>query len=332
MNKKKVSLDTIAEKLGVSKVSVYKALNGHSDISDELKERVLSTAAELNYRQIDPLTKLCRTFYYIISEKFCSSSEQFYFGIYSALQEKLHSVGCTLEMYRVGRTMDVERFISSVSRYKKAQFGVFIAGQLPIEILKSFERHKLPTVCFDYYTEKADLNYIYFDNYRAGYYLTNYLISQGHSDLCFFVDTDNYTTNADKYFGFRKSLLENGIAYSRRMHVNVDLQRNNSFLNITLPDPLPTCCVFDSDISASIFSIAMSAKGVKIPEDVSIASFDNTDMSAEVTPPLTSIGVDKSEIVECCYAAMLSALTHPEKKNYYTIAPKLHVRSSVKKL
>ena len=330
MNSKKVSMSDIAKALNISKVSVHKAFTNQLDISEDLREKIIGTASLMGYTMIDPLTKLCQNYFYLISEKFHVSTEQFYFGIYTKLRERLRNIGCTIEMYEINDSFSVPRFISSMEKFFKKNFSVFIAGQVPKHILKDFETSGIPCVCVDYYSEKYKLNFIYFDNYRSGYYLTNYLIKCGHRNLCFFIDINSATTNADKYFGYRKSLLENGIPFNKNMHVNLSLANHQSFLNFELPDPPPTACLFDSDAAAANFIIGMSAQGYKIPDDISIASFDNTDMCSETTPKLTSFGLTKEEIVDQCYNIMLKCLKNKNKTYTFTISPTIHVRDSVK--
>ena len=330
MNRKQVSMADIAETLHISKVSVHKALNNRSDISADLKQKILKTATEMGYSSLDPLTKLCQNYFYLIPAKFHVSTEQFYIGIFTKLQQRLHQIGCTLDMQDINDGFSVKRFLASAGKFLKKNFGVFLVGQVPPKLLKEFESANIPCVCIDYYSDKYNLNYLYFDNYRAGYYLTNYLIQCGHRQICFFIDINSATTNADKYFGFRKSLLENNIRFEKNMHINLSLADQRSFLKLELPSPMPTACIFDSDYAATNFIIGMSAKGYKIPEDISIASFDNTVLCMETVPKLTSIGLECDEIVESCYNIMMKTLKNTSKHYAFTLSPRIHTRDSVK--
>lgn len=330
MNKKIVTMADIAEALHISKVSVHKALNNRHDISDELKQKIINKASEMGYSSMDPLTKLCRHYFYLIPSRFHISTEQFYIPIYAKLQDYMRSIGCTLEMHEINGAFSVSRFLSSTQKFLQKNYCIIIAGQASDEVLKDFESSGVPCVCLDYYSDKHKLNYLYLDNYHAGYYLTNYLIQCGHRRICFFIDINSATTNADKYFGFRKSLVENGIPYSRSMHINLSLSNLSSFTKLELPTPEPTACIFDSDYAAANFIIAMSSRGYKIPEDISIASFDNTALCMETIPRLTSVGVEIKAIIENCYHILLKALKNPSKRYTFTISPQIFIRDSVR--
>lgn len=333
MNKKKITMDDIAKALNISKVSVHKAMNNQTDISKDLKEQILNKAAELGYTMIDPLTKLCRHFFFFLPKRYHLSTEQFYFGIYSKLKETFESIGAVLELKVVDDDFSPVNFEKNMSRIIKGNFAFFLAGQFSHNILKEFESLNISCVCIDFYSQNYNLNYIFLDNFRGGYLITDYLVQKGHKKICFIVDITTSSTNADKYFGYLKSLYENKIEFSNEMVIKTTLEAPQQYLNLKLPTPMPTAFLFHSDQSAYKFMISMMSQGFKIPEDISVASFDNTDISIESNPSITSVGMDKNDLNDACYNIMLKNLLSFNKKKYnYTLSPQIHIRNSVKKI
>ena len=333
LNKKKITMEDIARALNVSKVSVHKALNNQPDIGKHLKEQILEKAAELGYTMIDPLTKLCRHFFFFLHKKYHQSTEQFYYGTFTKLRESFENRGSVLELKAIDDDFSPVAFERNMSKIIKGNMAFFLAGQFTNNIFREFESLDKSCVCIDFYSQKYRLNYIFLDNYRAGHLLTDYLIQNGHRRLCFVVDIEHSSTNADKYFGFRKALAENGIAFTKDMVIGSTLESPQQYLNLVLPDPLPTAFLFHSDYSAYKFMISMMSKGYKIPEDISVASFDNTSISIESSPTITSVGMDKDEFNETCYDIMLKSLQCFNKRvRNYTLISKIHARETVRKL
>lgn len=79
-------MQDIADAVGVSKVSVHKALTNQKGISEDLRKQIISKADELGYKVIDPIIKYSSTFYFVIHKKFTFSFEQYYTSIMNQLR------------------------------------------------------------------------------------------------------------------------------------------------------------------------------------------------------------------------------------------------------
>ncbi|MGN1040400.1 MAG: LacI family DNA-binding transcriptional regulator [Candidatus Fimimonas sp.] len=327
---KKVTMQTIADKLNVSKVTVHKALCGKMDISPDLREKILQTSIELGYAQIDPLAKHCRWFFFLISRDFYHSSEQFYSNIFNKLNALYANLGIKLDLRLIDDDFSVEKFLRLNERFSE-NYGVYIAGPVKRKVLQDFAESDLPCVAIDNINESIATNFIYVDNYRAGYKLTNYLVQTGHRKICAIIDTNKSTSNLDKYFGFRKSLQKNGIAFTNEMHINADFSKAPSLAEFSLPNPLPEAFVFDCDYAAYNFYIYALSHNIGIPQNLSIASFDNTGLCLDMTPQLTSIGPDVDNLVQICHDLMLKDFTDGmHRHRAVTVSSTLHKRDSVR--
>lgn len=332
MKKKKTTMEDIAKELKISKVSVYKALNDKPDVSADLKKRVFDCAVRLNYKYIDPLVKQRRNFYFIIPERFISSTEQFYFGISKELGNIFSGIGATMEIHIANQDFSPKEFDAKVTAYRSKKdklYGVFWAGIIPTQTLDAFLSLNIPIICIDNYIQNKSGSFIYIDDYHAGYELTEYLIKQGHHNICFVIETE-ISTNMDKFYGFQKALHEHKIPFNANMHINLSLANIQNFRHFTLPSPLPSAFLFDSDYSAHNFLITMISQGYRIPQDFSVASFDNTSLCEETVPRLTSIGVESKEIAQAAYRTMLKRVTSTQLRPYMMVLnSSLHIRDSV---
>ena len=331
MKYKKVTMDDIAKYLGVTKVSVHKAFNNAQDISAELKKSIFETANQLGYVKTDPLAKKCRQFYYLVPSQFVKSTEQFYLAFYRQLQELLNSRGINLDFYTIKNYFLVENFVNNANRLNK-NFGIFIAGTVSEKIIDDLNKTNLPVVCIDNDIITSNISSIYIDTYYAGYILTDYLIKSGHSNICFIIDL-SVSSNNNKFFGFRKALLQNNIKFTPNMHINRSLNIMSSFKNLKFPSPMPTAFILDCDLSAFNLMTVLTGLGYDIPNQISVASFDNTKLATETTPTLTSAGLPFQELVNAAYEAMLLKFSSKQiSANPIVLRPQIFIRNSIKDL
>lgn len=328
MKHKEITIEFIAKQLNISKVSVHKALTNKDDVSAELKQRVLDFAVANNYKLLDPLTKLCREFYYITPQRFIFSTEQFYNDIYIELQNHLAAIDIRLEHVIADSSFTVEDFIKHRNHKQRSPYGVFWAGFITESLLKDFTNQGIPIVCIDNYMDDSKASFVSIDQYHAGYRITDHLIKQGHERICFVIETA-ISSNVDKFYGFQKALLMNGITFDENMHINLSLSKSKNFMQFELPNVMPSAFLFDSDHSARNFMISMVGRGYSIPDDFSVASFDNTRLSEETVPKLTSIGATRKDIIRSCYRVMLKTL-ETNTPQVIVVDTILNIRDSVK--
>jgi DNA-binding LacI/PurR family transcriptional regulator len=237
-------------------------------------------------------------------------------------------MGTSLELKVINNDFSPSTFIKNVKSLTRESFAFFIAGQNPSSVFQEFESSDCPCICIDYHSDRYNLDYVYINNYQSAYKLTNYLISHGYKKLCFLVNINFAGTNMDKYFGFRKSLMKNGIEFTEDMHINADFAYIDLFKTMSIPE-MPDALIFDSDQAAYNFMIYMMSKGYHIPENVSVASFDNTPLSKDIG--LTSIGCKTMEIIEAAYELMLRRFSLPSATGQtVTLFPKIQERNTIK--
>jgi len=126
-------------------------------------------------------------------------------------------------------------------------------------------------------------------------------------------------------------LTANGLTFIENWHINENIEHLND-INGTLPKDLPTSFVCHCDPAAYKMYVALNLRDLHIPNDVSIVSFDNTALSENVIPRLTSAGCDKEVIAKKSMQAMLEVVNDPNKVINIPLKPVFAIRDSVKDL
>ncbi len=326
---KKVTMESIAKELNISKVAVFKALNDQPGISEKLRGEVKKTAKDMGYNYVNTKLKNNLKFLFLIKKDFfLMTSEQFYTMIYYYLNIETENFNHQLSILFFDSGKDP---LSSLkNRLKNEQIaGVYIAGEVETSLLEQLDKLKIPLVFIDFYSPLYDYPYIYSDNYHLSYILTQYLFKNGHSQIGFVGDRRATSSICDRFLGYRKALIENDIEYKPQWYIPYNIEQATVSHEI-LPQTLPTAFICHCDSAAYKLYMLLKMRNYSVPDDISVISFDNTELCNNISPTLTSIGVSKATIARKSFNAMLDLLN--KKKNTYLLKPIITERQSVKKL
>lgn len=324
---KKVSLETIAKQLNISTVTVHKALKNQHGVGPELRQRILDLADELGY--VRPAAAATHSFVHIIQKDFLlSADEQYYTTIYYHLNHECARTGAKLH-FVVHDTLTATMANIKGLMQETSISGIFISGQIDRDLLCEIEKLKKPVVCIDFFSSDYNFNYVYVDNYYAGYTLAKYLIRKGHRKICFVGDIKFSNAIADRYFGCLRALNKFDVSETCR-HINANIERGLAVPELD-PADMPTAFICHCDRAASTLYPYLEKAGCKIPDDVSVISFDNTDICQILSPKLTSLGIDKKVFAVQAFNLMQQAVAKKANGlNYVKLNLSLYERESVR--
>ena len=294
MMKKAVTMSSIAKELNVSTVTVSKALGDKEGVSDELREKIKIKAAQMGYR-ISGTKSQKEEFSYnigiVIAKHFISNPSAFYWIIYRYVIELLQKYSY-YGILEVITSYNEENVILPNSVTDKKVDGVIVLGQLSDKYAASIIATEIPTVFLDFYSNREDTDTVLSDNFYGSYMLTSYLISCGHRNIGFLGNITSTSSIQDRYLGFYKALLENGIPLRQQWIVNDRSDEQGIFQSFNLPEVLPTAFVCNCDESAYHFINYLKSLDYRVPEDISIVGYDNHIYSTISNPAITTVDVN----------------------------------------
>lgn len=321
MKKTKPTMDTIASQLNISKTTVYRALKNQSGISPVMKEQILSKAAELGYSYIEKNKNISIKYCYIVPKQYFFASEQFYTQIYYYLNSECQVYGYTLDLIIADDTIDMEQ--------AKKYTGVFLSGEFEKKIYKQFQNHKIKTVCIDYFSKEYPFSYVFIESFYSSYYITKHLIDCGHKEIGFIGDIYKANNILNRYLGYERAMLEAHLPINLDWILFQNIADLTNFNQITLPQQLPTAYICYCDMAAKQLYLKLEFLGIKIPDQISVVGFDNTYVATELSPPLTTSGIDKAVIAKVSLSAMRKLVKTYQPSVEYLV-PNIIERDSVK--
>lgn len=330
--RKAVSMQDLADELGISKVTVSKALNGKDGVGEELKEKIFEIAERYGYVLPDYGSRRSKKVGIIMSDRFNSGDEgKFYMAMYEKIINELRICSCSSIMISPNRNS----LLGDIQTIKSTGIfdGLIFLGILELEVRKRMDAINLPKIYVDVYDDTHKSDSVVTENIYSSYEITNYLIQQGHTEIGFVGTVGSTTSITDRYMGYLRALLEQGIT-PRDIWNIPDRRKEGGAIPLKLPKELPTAFVCNCDETAFQLVKELTAQGLLIPEDISIAGFDNSIYAQLCSPPLTTVAVDIEEIGRLAAKRMIRYMENPNNKGgeVFRIPGKIIYRDSIKNL
>ncbi|MFA9396707.1 MAG: substrate-binding domain-containing protein [Clostridiaceae bacterium] len=331
--KENITMQDIADRLNVSKVTVSKALADKEGVSEELKEKIKKLSDEMGYRYNTAAKSIKNGCSYnigvLVAHRFVSGTPSFYLSFYQAIAMELEKRGY-YGILQVLQTEDEEQLNLPRVYYEKKVDGFIILGQINKEYIDLLKTIDIPAVFLDFYDEHDEFDSVVMDNFFSAYEITNYLFKLGHRNIAYVGDIYATSSIQDRFLGYYKSFLEHRMPLKEENIIN-DRDENGKFVKLDLPKNMPDAFVCNNDDVAYNLINTLKDKGYKVPEDISVVAFDNTIYATISNPQITCIEVNVEEMAR---RAVKHIINRINKKSFtngrFFIKGKIIYRDSVK--
>lgn len=335
---KDVTMRDIAVKVGVSTVTVSKALTDREGVSNEMRGVIKKVAEEMGY-------------HYSIAKKPFQEGRSYNIGVLveshyvgniatasSFYLKMYHSVVLQLSKFHYSVILEVitpEMFSSmqmpNILTEKKVD-GIIVLGKIKESYLKPVRNFGVPVTYLDFYDNNMQVPSVIPDNVYGAYVLANYLIKMGHKKLAFVGTVTATPSILDRFLGFYRSILEHHLTVPTQ-YVIPDRGEDGLNIEIKLPlEDMPTAFACNCDETAYILMEKLQAAGFKIPEDISVVGFDNYAFASYAAPKLTTIEVDMDEMARQAVEILISLMKGECVQGRKVVGGRLIIGESVRKL
>ncbi len=335
---KGVRMSDIAQRLGVSTVTVSKALADQKGVSEEMRERIKALAEEMGYRP--PVssrqeTKRSYNIGVIMGEQYVEKYATFYWEFH----QKIITCASQKNCYVIPEVLDSVR-VKELEEPKLVQEdkidGLIILGGIRTEYLRMLKKKcGVPVVYMDFYDKQLQGDCVISNSFYGAYYMTNYLFRMGHEKIGFVGTVLATESIMDRYLGYRKSLMEHGVQERADWVVKDRGDESSVFCydRIPLPRELPTAFVCNSDLTASRVVRSLLELGYRVPEDVSLVGYDDWLYPGLCDVPITTYSVDMPRMAETGIDMLVRRIEGDDSRcNMQIIEGEIVIRNSVRSL
>jgi DNA-binding LacI/PurR family transcriptional regulator len=292
---KKVGITEVARAAGVSTTTVSRVINGVPTVSEENRRQVLEAIKKLKYRPNPSAQRLASgktNTVGLIIPRFEGVFHSYY------AQEVLKGVGISSERLRCDLLLHITDGKSSIN--PRAVDGILFVDIYGCEeLLERMMDEGVPTVVLNHYVEDLPVSCVAVDNRTAAERVVEYLVSLGHRDIATITGDLKTQAALDRLDGFLKALKARQIpvkeAYVRHGDFGLQSARAATEALLALPECPTAVFVASDEMALETINVAL-AKGVRVPEELSVVGFDDNPIAAHGRVPLTTVRQPLSEL------------------------------------
>jgi LacI family transcriptional regulator len=316
LNKRPTQTD-VAKVAGVSRATVSYVLNdmeSNIPISTETRQRVLSAISQLGYEPDTRAQSLRSGDSKIIGLLIPDIHNPHYWQMVDGIEEETYKAGYDLILAHssVNRARE-EDCIKALSR--RTMSGLIIVtsqNYLAENLIERLRASGRPVVAVD----APGFDYSATDYRQGTHELLNYLLKLGHQKFAFINGVADMKVGLDRLEVFVQLLTEKGFPKAHRHVENCGFEIEDGYqaaLRVFSKKPRPTALIVINDLLAIGAIRAASDLGLHVPNDVSIASFDDLPISSYIVPRLTTVRRDNKAIGQAMTRMLLERLKDPKR-------------------
>lgn len=288
---KSVRMADIAQKLGISIVSVSKGLSGKEGVSEEMRARILATARELGYETPGKAEgpAASENIGILVADRFFNENS-FYSKLYRAVLNRATALGYSCLMEIVPPDAEQNCVMPILVTNRKVNAIIFM-GEISRRYMSTVIQYGLPFMLLDFYDDTISADSVLSDNNSGGFQMTEHLLSTGRRKIGFVGSIRATSSIMDRYLGYCKALLRAGIEPRADWRIE-DRGADGRFIPLELPAEMPEAFVCNCDEVAFNLVEKLRRCGYHVPRDVAVCGYDDYQFSTLCRPQLTSYRVD----------------------------------------
>lgn len=293
----RVTIRQVAESAGVSIATVSRVINGHPDVSSETRQAVQRVIRDRGYRAgarsrsgptglIGVMVPLVHPGYF--AQILSGAAE-------AAYEHDMRIVLCPTHHSRSREMSLLDRLTGG-----EADGAVVVLPEESGEEFGALAAHGFPFVIVDPRTEMADGIPVVCAAHSSGAtQATRHLLSLGHRRIGVIAGPRGWVATEERLRGYRAAVAAAGIlpdpALIQHANFRIDGGRETAARLLGLPDPPTAIFAFNDGMAVGAMQAA-SARGLRVPEDLSVAGFDDTIEAAVAVPALTTVRQPLAEL------------------------------------
>jgi LacI family transcriptional regulator len=171
--------------------------------------------------------------------------------------------------------------------------------------------HRLPIVLLNAPSPVDGSNVVSIDNFAGAYAVTRHLIGLGHRRIATIRGPRGNVDAEERLRGYRRALIDAGIRPRRALEFTGDFTEASGYHvspQLLAMAPRPSAVFAANDSMATGFLAALAASGIRVPEDIAVAGFDDIAIARYLSPALTTVRVDAYELGARAVRLLLAAI------------------------
>ncbi|WP_112289901.1 LacI family DNA-binding transcriptional regulator [Rahnella sp. AN3-3W3] len=326
----RVTLADVAQLAGVGSMTVSRALRTPEQVSDKLREKIEEAVSQLGYLPNQAASSLASASSNTIAMIVPSLSESGCAEMFAGLQKVLQPAGYQIMLAESQHRMErEEKLLETLLSYNLAA-AILLSVEHSANVRQWLDNLTIPVLEIGALTDSPiDMN-IGIDYVEAMFQLTQTVVAKGYQNIGMLCANQEQWIFQQHLQGWRKAMLKAHMSPHRVINAaepacfSTGAQQLPEFL-LAWPELDALVCVSDGLACGALYEC--QRRRIKVPDDLAVVGFGNSDVSKVCQPPLTTIAIPHKEIGVRAAQALLARINDEEWEEV-TIASSLCKRDS----
>jgi LacI family transcriptional regulator len=324
-----VTLADIAREAGTSQSTASRALSGRGYVAADVRERLLSAAERLGYVPDASARTLKQKTSRIVGVVVSDLDNHFYGGLAAGVEQTLREAD--YRMVLVGDNSESAEEIAAVRTFIAMRSPGVILTPVAGDATELLHRRGVPVVEVDRQIATVPCDAVVIDNVRGARDAVQHLLVLGHRRIGLLgVDTD-WTSDVGRVAGFRNAHAAAGLEVDESLILRLPFHDASAELRIAdlLDRTAPTAIFAANNLLAEQAWRVLRARGLSLPDDISLVGFDDVQWTGMVSPGITTVAQPTIELGRRAAALLLRRIREPHSPTELELLqPSLVVRGS----
>ena len=299
-----ITIKDIAKALGLSTSTVSRALRGGYEISTETKKLVLEYAEKINYHPNPIAQSLKERRSHSIGVVICEVDNNYFSQAINGIESIAYSKGYTVIITQTHESFDRE-VVNIQHMASRSVDGLLVSMSsetTDTSFLKQLHDKGLPIVFFDRVPADIETHKVIANNHKGAFEATEHLIKAGFKKIAHLTSAEHLSITIERLQGYKAALAKYDISFNPeylhhcehggRVKGEVEVALNE-LMNLT---ERPEAIFVGTDRLSPECLIALKKMRLKVPADISVAGFTNSDFAELFSPALTTVRQPAFEI------------------------------------
>ena len=327
------TIDDVAKAAGVAIKTVSRVLNDEPNVREETRARVLAAVEALHYSPSLSARSLAGRRSYLIGLVYENPSANYVVDVQHGAMAR-----CRQEKFRLfvhqcsGHDVELIRDVMGLVDQTHVD-GLVICPPLSqsVDLIRALDRRKLPFVRIAPSNLDHRSPFVDMDDEGASQQMTEHLLALGHTRIGFITGHPTHYASAQRLNGYKSALQAHQVAFDP-LYVRPGQFEYESGLTagrelLRLPKP-PTAIFASNDDMAAGVLIAAHELGIQIPQQLSVAGYDDTYVSRITWPRLTTVHQPSYDLAYSATDLLMQALKNGDGARTTRLPYQLIVRES----
>ncbi|WP_374009015.1 LacI family DNA-binding transcriptional regulator [Leifsonia sp. LS-T14] len=317
---RRATLKDVALAAGVSQSTTSRALSGEGYVAAGVRERVVAAAESLGYVPHAMARSLRKQDSRTIGVLVSDLRNSFYADLAAGIAARARREGYTMML--VDDQGSTEAEMDAARAFVATRVAGVIVTPLSGDVSDYLVRQHIPVIEADRQFSAGRCDAVIIDNAGVAKRMTDHLIDLGHRRIALFIDETTWTTGGERAAGYRTSLEGSGIPADPSLVISTGWDADGarkSAIDILARRDHPTAIFAANNLLAEGVWRATNDLGLRIPEDVSVVSFDDSEWMSMVSPGITAVAQDAVSLGETALGRLLERLKDPAAEPQTTV-------------